>query len=74
MTHEYKFQTYFFQTSSLLDNAEKWGVKIVCLPAALKWIEKEMKKLPKLPTNKKVGKKWIIFNTGKLCMRTNRFQ
>ncbi|KAK3603141.1 hypothetical protein CHS0354_042966 [Potamilus streckersoni] len=33
--------------SSVVQNAEKWGVKIVSLEATVKWIEKELKKLPK---------------------------
>lgn len=45
---------FLLQTSTLLDNAEKWGVKIVTLPAALKWIEKELQKLPKTQSKVKV--------------------
>ncbi|XP_053373583.1 uncharacterized protein LOC123531062 [Mercenaria mercenaria] len=38
---------YTRQASTLLDNAEKWGVKIVTVEGAFKWIDKELKKLPK---------------------------
>ncbi|XP_060597448.1 uncharacterized protein LOC132751301 isoform X2 [Ruditapes philippinarum] len=38
---------YTKQASTLLDNAEKWGVKIVSIEGAIKWIEIELKKLPK---------------------------
>ncbi|XP_060066326.1 uncharacterized protein LOC132546620 [Ylistrum balloti] len=34
------------KTSSIIENAEKWKVKIVSVEAALKWILKELAKLP----------------------------
>ncbi|KAL3832324.1 hypothetical protein ACJMK2_023977 [Sinanodonta woodiana] len=43
--------------SSVVENAEKWGVKIVSVEAAVKWIEKELKKLPKEETAKHISAK-----------------
>ncbi|KAL4222573.1 Cdc7p-Dbf4p kinase complex regulatory subunit [Mactra antiquata] len=46
-----KARTTSRKTNTLLDNAEQWGVKIVSLEGAFKWIDKELKKLPKLSGN-----------------------
>ncbi|WAQ94123.1 hypothetical protein MAR_006594 [Mya arenaria] len=45
--------------SSLLENAQKWGVKIVSLEGAVKWINRELKKLPTLQPNTKKSSKCI---------------
>ncbi|KAH3716168.1 uncharacterized protein LOC127855145 [Dreissena polymorpha] len=47
------------QTSTLLDNAERWGIKIVSLEGAFKWIDKELKKLPKIAHTAKKSSKCI---------------